>query len=368
MILVLWGCYSVQSEVYVSSTGDGALLHLRPGGVQRELRLSRAYPDRCDPEPGSCLLFEVERREDGITAAWCSDDGSSPGAPGGIFHQVDNQIQWEVTALDFQEVEPDLAGRCPGAEDPLCGLNFTHSFSHDPSGTLLAVADTDNSRVLVVEVQDGPARVVELLDSADPGWGDRKYPNRVQWWTEEERSFLLVTYKSREGATNQGSLLLWELTDLHNPVRRWAFPERGALAAPHNALLDPDSGLLSYGHSLGSSDDALRGTAGSVGLALYQGPDAAPLYVADLAASSFGFIREAEPDGEGLLVTDSGCQTAKVDCGHDPAILRVGLPPLEAAGLSGAWTSEHEQQKFIEAEIMQVEVEGPLRLPFEADR
>jgi hypothetical protein len=368
MILVLWGCYSIQSEVYVSSTGDGTLLHLYPGGVEKQLRLSKAYPDRCDPEPSSCLLFEVERREEGITAAWCSDDGNTPGAPGGIFHQVDDQLQWEVTDLDFQEADPDLATHCEGADDPLCGLNFTHSFATDPAGELLAVADTDNSRVLVLEVQDGPARVRQVLDRTASGWGDRKFPNRVQWWAEEERSFLLVTYKSRQGATNEGSLLLWELTDPHNPVRRWAFPEQGALAAPHNAILDRETGLLSYGHSLGSAANALNGTEGSVGLALYQGPERSPVYVADLSAPRFGFVREAELDGDGLLVTDSGCQTAKADCGHSPAILRVALPELSAAGLSGAWSADHEQQKFVAAEIVQVEVEGPMRLPFEADR
>lgn len=368
MILLLWGCYSIESEVYVSSTGDGALLHLRPGLVQKELRLSRSYPERCDAEPGSCLLFEVQHREDGITAAWCSDDGDTPGAPGGLFHELDGQLQWEITTLDLQEADPELATLCESTEDPRCGLNFTHSFARDPTDTMLAVADTDNSRVLFLEHQDGPARVLGVLDAEDVGWGDRSYPNRVQWWAEEERSFLLVTYKSRASAVNEGGLLLWEVTDLQNPVRRWSFPERGALAAPHNAIVHPDSGLLSYGHSLGSSDHALTGTEGTVGLARYQGPDLPPLYLGDLAASRFGFIREAEVDGDGLLVTDSGCQTAKVDCGHSPAILSLALPALSPAGLSGAWSSEHSEQKFVEAEILSVEVEGPMRLPYEADR
>ncbi len=368
MIFVLWGCYSIQSELYVSSTGDGALFHLQPGRVHKELRLSKEYPDRCKAEPGSCLLFEVERREESVTAAWCSDDGSTEGAPGGLFEQRGEERLWEVTELDFSEVDPELASLCLEAVDPRCGLNFTHSFAWDPTLEMLAVADTDNSRVLFLEVQDGPARVLGVLDEEDAGWGDRMFPNRVQWWAEEDRSFLLVTYKSRESAANEGGLLLWEVTDLQNPGRHWAFPERGGLAAVHNAILSPTTGLLSYGHSLGASASPIGGTEGAIGLALYQGPELPPLYVADLVDSSFGFVREAEEDGDALLVTDSGCQSAKVACGHDPRILRVTLPKLSAAGLTGAWSAEHSQQKLLAAEILSVEVEGPLRFPYEADR
>jgi hypothetical protein len=155
---------------------------------------------------------------------------------------------------------------------------------------------------------------------------------------------------------------------VQNPVRLWAFPERGSLAAVHNAILSPTTGLLSYGHSLGASASAIGGTEGSIGLALYQGPETSPLYVADLVDSRFGFIREAQEDGDALLVTDSGCQSAKVECAHEARILRVAIPELSTSDLSGAWSTEHEQQKLFAAEILSVEVEGPLRFPYEADR
>jgi hypothetical protein len=221
-----------------------------------------------------------------------------------------------------------------------------------------------NSRVLLVDPDDGKVVLTLSADSGADLWPDYRYPNGSQVWTEDGRVLLLVTFKGG-AAENQGRIVLWDLTDLGAPRRLWQYPENGYLAAVHNAMVK--DGLLSYGHSFGASDAELGGDEGTVGLAHYSGPEKEPIYLADLRGN-FGFVREAEVETDTLLVTDSACENPKSECTRLAGVYTIKRPMLTPTGRTGGFSADHSQQLFLDAEIVKVEVEGDNGYPYESDR
>ena len=364
-------------QVMVAETGDGALMGRGPDRQKPLLDLQVLDPAHCDPaehKGNDCLIFEGEKQPEGWLASWCWNDGDTSGAPGVVSLASNNQPVWEVRSLDFGDVDSDLATECESRGTAHCALNMPHSAHWLPDHLHLVVADTMNSRLLVVNPPNSAGRAqVVLRLSSDLGtefWDGYRYPNGTQVWDEEGRTLLLSTFKAGD-RDNQGRIVLWDLSDLAAPRRLWEFPEHGYLAAVHNGLVAtlPQGAIMTYGHSFGDSDREMGGDQGSIGLATYNGPDTPPTYLADLVDANFGFIREAEPapDGATMLVTDSACENPGAGCERDAQVLTVNLPALEPTGANGAFSGDHARQVLVPAEGVAPLVTGDLSYPYESD-
>ncbi len=338
------------------------------------------------------MVFEVEHRveagEDLLLASLASRLPSGEGAPGAIVELLvtdrdEATVSRAVRELDFSAFPELYDGVCVTEDADLdirCSLNMIHTARWMPGADLLVASDTSNSRILWIRPDWGTrVGVVEsVLEVGHPDWQKYRYPNGIHLWEEDGRVLMLSTFKSANAAdvarANTGRVVLWDVSDPYAPVGLWAFPERGYLAAVHNAIVAEVGGVrhLLYAHSLGQASDWMAETGGSVGVALYNGLDVAPTYLGDgilpSSEDAFGFLREVEPmpDGERLLVLDSGCQ-AGGDCGTPPGAAYVRLPSLSPSGLGGAFSPEHEDQHWFTVELEDLRTHKALHAPYEAD-
>ena len=392
----------------VADTGHGRMLLVDAVTLKviGEQCIDEMFPELCAARPSqdaaSCLLFGVEPSPDEaaveIVFGWY--DASISGIPGAVTRFIPGhppKRHWTVDALDFPTGMPG-APLCPDPEDtahpvdsadpswtdPACMLNMPHVAEWSLDGRELLIADTANSRILWTEPgNDARTRVPHALGPEHPDWGELQYPNNVQIYQHDDHVWLLSTFKSsvepEVAERNTGRIVLWDVTDTGDPQMIWSYPESGFLAAVHHGQIfqHPDGPLLIYAHSFGASDDFVDGGWGSVGLARFNG-QAPPEYIGDVVLSAdamrqtallpMGFVREAELVGDDtLLVTDSGCENQGQDCPLEGQVLRLVLPSLASAGLSGAFSPDHETQRFLPVDLAQERYWGGLRFPFEAD-
>ena len=164
---------------------------------------------------------------------------------------------------------------------------------------------------------------------------------------------MLTTFKGggpvSVGSRNAGRIVLWDITDLSSIKQQWAFPEEGYIAAPHKAQrieLDGQD-LLLYAHSMGASDSFDGVDAGSIGLAQFA-LEEPPVYLGDWFAfrtKAIGF-RDVEllPDGETLLLADSGCESLNMSCMDVGGISTVAAPEIpSASGQTGPFSRIRQQ-------------------------
>ena len=132
--------------------------------------------------------------------------------------------------------------------------------------------------------------------------------------------------------------------------------------------------MLIYAHSLGASEISPDGE-GSIGVAQWNG-NLPPTYLGDGVLSDdsqLGFVRSAgwSEEGQGILITDSGCENAETECGRKSSIILTEVPVLDAPGLdapglTGAWSQDHNQQQFFDLERIPMYSPEDLELPFSA--
>lgn len=370
----------------VSESSSGRLLFIDPntGTFRGEVCLTEAIPEVCPPDAEDderCLMFAADHELVGgqstFTLTYNRRDPDVEHAPGGIMNLVPAhppEIRWQIDRLSFPEGTA-LHARCADPVEPECFLNGTHVVAEADDGVLVA-ADTNNSRVLWIQPgSDTTGEVIAYLDADHPDWGRWRNINHVQLLQDSGRDLLLTTFKAQlldgAGLSDQGQIVLWDVTDRTTPTQLWVWPEDGILAAVHHGIVQEteQGSLLLYAHSLGASDDPDTGILGSVGIARYNGPDAPPTYIADgvlpAGENPLGFVREVETFDpyDWLLVTDSGCENASASCSFPGRLLSVELPALEPQGQGGGLGD----QRFIELSLIPDARRHLLVFPYESD-
>ncbi len=340
--------------------GDGSLVASQ---CMADLFPVDCSPERTEAAGGRCHVFgaAIDRDEDGdrVVLPYVRLDAGGGSTVGGIvaFTPGDPpRVRWTVESVDAS----------PG------GLQVPHRVLWWDADTLL-VADTRNHRLLWL-LPGEPATVVASLGVETPGVDDARNPNDLQLLEHDGRRYLLVNWLEREADGSnpaEGQVHLWDVTDPAAPVRAWRYPAEGYLAAPHHArrVVDPAGReRLIYAHSLGASDNLSRDDEGSIGTAAWSWTGT-PVYQGDALLEDgedpLGFVRSVEPtlDGEGLLVTDSGCMIWTEECPHAGRLLEVGWPePAEDAG-SGSWTAGG--QTFLRVGLRRTVIPSGLVDPFE---
>ena len=333
----------------------------------------------------TCQVFGVTTDPTGLILSF--SNASAARAISGVLHfdTQNNAVDWRIDGLRFQEGH-DLRETCLTEDngEPLCRLRMPHAAKWSPDGDLV-IADTLNNRVLLVRPPDpgagegsgnGVGDVISVLDASNDGWGPARWPNNVQVISRDHEVYLLLTYKGSDatqtGHSHAGRIMLWEISDPDEPEQVWAFPEDGYLAAVHHALIKRQNGtmIMLYAHSFGASS-TYDGELGSVGIAKAS-LNKAPTYIGDVITSTdeaLGFVRSAEiiDDGAMLLVTDSGCERPDEDCTRPSRVMKLGLDIPESEGLSGAFSGEHDQQRFVVLPMIGHTIGDGLRYPFEAE-
>jgi len=375
-------------RVAVVETSSGKLLITNDsnGEVEGEVCLSELHPDPCAGGSGlenPCLMFGTDLQTDGsLLLTYTLRDPSTPLAPG-VISLVDPGHppipRWTVHRLTIPEGLQVREGiNCstdPGA--PGCHLYGAHNTWILDDGTLL-VSDTSNSRILWLQEPgaDDAAQVEAILSTGHPHWGTERYPNQVQALVIDGVPHILITFKAQAvpggEILDEGRIVLWDVSDRSHPERIWAFPEEGGLAAVHQAWVGdtPAGSIMLYAHSKGAFDDDQPHQYGSIGFAAFHGRTP-PGYLADglLPEPGLGFTREVEwdPVTDQLLVIDSGCENSQDDCGRTGRTLAIDWPELNPSTLSGAVSSTHDNQRFIELNLQHNLMRRPLRFPFEVD-
>jgi hypothetical protein len=352
--------------------------------------LSELHPEDCatgthnlaDP----CLMFgvvpEVEDGQDVLTISYTlrnPDLSYAPGAVSRIRPGHPPTVDWTISSLRFPEALLDQEGLdCPaGSETAGCHLFGTHIAIPDPSGEVI-IADTSNSRVLWVrplEDEPGLGEVTAVLSTSHGSTEAALFVNHLQRIESGDAVWLLATYKGQKsgemGEINAGRIVLWDITERDDPVHLWTYPGSGRLAAVHHGTMHqtPEGPRLLYAHSLGASAAADE-SLGSIGIAEWSGASP-PRYIGDGlldVPESLGFVRSVAYTEliNALLVTDSGCENPEAPCERSAAIWRLSLPAETPSGLSGAWTSDHSQQRFFSLDAMPLHVPDKLELPFAA--
>jgi hypothetical protein len=382
-----WPASMVPGQIMIADTGGGKIVLVErvDGGQEASLCLSELLPGDCSAirEDGaaSCQVFGVTSDDDGLLISFSNT--TTARAVSGVLHYdtLSAALSWRIDGLRFPLDHP-LRETCLTQDnaEPLCRLRMPHAAKWSPDGELV-IADTLNDRVLLLRPPDsgtGVADVIATLDSSLKGWGAARWPNHVQVLSRQHEVFLLVTYKGSDpdqtGSSHAGRIMLWSVTDPAHPIRTWAYPEGGYLAAVHHAVVQDGSSegerLLLYAHSFGSSDE-FEGETGSVGMAMVT-LDAPPVYLGDGVTSTdeaLGFVRSADliDQGETLLVTDSGCERPNDRCSRIPRVMELHLSLPGPAGTSGAFTPDHSEQRFIDLPMIGHSLGTGLQYPFEAE-
>ena len=372
------------------------------GEVVAQQRIRDWLPDKC--AKGDCRLagfqHEVIADEDVMTFAYSIPEGTDGARLGGIVSTrlgSPGSVLWELMELDFDTwLSGIYDGRCAeGNPDSRCRMANPHTVVRMPDRRWL-IADTAQDRLLILEpepeeLSENPStsdtqerltgEVRQVMDETTQtrgDWQECEGPNNAEIWVEDDVTYALMTCRGSTtedgGRTRQGSISLWDLRDLDRPTRIWRYPERGFLKAVHHGrVIDgPDSPWLVYGHSMGNSTLANE-ELGTVGIARFSLTEV-PEYLGDgqlpEEVGELGFVRSVGPlpDGQGMLVADSGCEVIAQDCQETGRLIQVRFPDRVASGRTGSWSDDHGQQDFFALDILGL-LEGSAvgGLPYEAE-
>ena len=380
-------------DVYIVAetwTGRVMVVNAETSKFDGEICLSELHEDLCSDDSSSlakpCLMFGVTHTAiddlDQLLMTYTLRNPDVPFAPGAIANiniSHPPEINWFIDRIKIPEALQNREGLdCDELPEMAgCHLYGSHNTIALADGRLL-VADTSNSRILwLVPPESGTTAIVDsILSLNHPEWSVERYPNQVQSLSFNGREYLLLTHKGSvdedDNPTNWGSIVLWDITDPDHFTKVWRYPETGYLCAVHQGLVQetPSGSLLIYAHSYGAASEDIREQDGSIGFAQFRGEDI-PLYLADgvVTEAPFGFTREVEWNDHTsqLIVTDSGCENSQVECERTAQILAINLPALESSGISGAFSTTHENQRFIELDVDHSIVNPTVELPFDTD-
>lgn len=390
------------SVLMISETSSGRLLFVdgAHGAYVGRQCVSEMFPVQCPSHPTNvddqCLVFGVEHAletdadetHDRLMVAFNMRAPELDYTPAGVVAFRPGRpprVEWAFSDLSFEQVQGFTAS-CNAASkklDKTCYLDGTHVAVTGPDGQTILVGDTSNSRVLWVRPPDsvgangfGTGEVLYVLDPTHPDWDGYRMVNHLQVIEQNGETWLLTTFKASESDSghirSEGRIVLWDITDPDDVHRLWAYPEEGVLAAVHSGrVIDVDgTELLVYAHSLGASE-SIEGPNGSVGIARFNGADP-PVYLGDGVlpdgVAPFGYVREVDgiDGGHKLLVTDSGCENSRADCGLPSQVVEVDTPDLDPPGTAGAFTGDHAEQVFFDLNPVKLEFERDPVFPYES--
>ncbi len=379
-LIALVADYRAEARWLVRETGE----------VWGRICLTTWFPAQCASALCRLIGFQHDQVDgkDRFTYAYLRPLVAGESERGGIIALEPGQhgkVAWDLVELDFETWLPDIYdGVCHrGSQDELCAMWNPHAVARLPSGTWV-VADTKMDRHLFLDIDTTETQPVGVVRAAldvttvpAPHWEGCRGTNNVETWLEGDTVFVLTTCRgdeSNEGSmTRRGSVVLWDATDVSDVRRVWRYPEEGYLKAPHHGRVveGPDGPLLVYGHSQGDSGSE-NDDHGTVGFARFSSA-AQPTYLGDgrlpKSVGQWGFVRAVTPlpDGEGLLVSDSGCETIAELCeGATPRLVEIAWPDLEPAGLFGTYEEDHSDQAFFELEVLRVLEGEELGQPYES--
>ena len=292
-------------EVLVVPDGDGLTLFDRDGDrvVSRDWADLVGSCERCGGEGASA-------DGDGLLVSFTTENPVSGGAVARL--TGDLSLDWRVD-----------------------GFAFPHDAVRDPADDTVLIPEIGGSRITWIEGDGASNAPLRRLDTATDGW-QAAGPNGAERLDHDGRTYVLFSHRGGWGGT--GFIDLWDITTPGSPVRRWRFPESGALRIPHGPVFRVFGGhtWLVYAHS--KATDA----SSTVGLAWADDPTRPPTYVADLLPvgdeAPLDFLRGVELTSDGQLwLTDSG-PGGGGSTRPEGRVLRGRIPAdLEPSGRSGAW-------------------------------
>ncbi len=317
-------------------------------------------------------------------------------------------IDWRLDGLDFLSVMGDGGEHCTQTEACVapttshpewsqCTLVMVHDvevLSEAEGVRTVLLADTGNSRALVVEVSDGDTcGVVTEVFSQDTveGWKDKLFLNDVDHVVLDGEPRMLASHKGfavdEACCAGRGSVELYGEDSEGAWSQLWRFPADPALwlSAQHNAdvVMGTDGKPYvvvahSNGHGAGHEDEAWGGDTqnGSISVLRLSEDGTGFTYLADVILPTpfrFNFLRDVDRLEDGSwLVTDSGCKAASGTCTQQPHLWHLSFEPeaFGTPGLGGGFLPDHSDQSFVMATVLD-DWTNPLDCdflnPYEAD-
>lgn len=388
MTLLLFACRPPVPDdpgrVVISTLqGDSWLVaDAETGDEEGRFELAVHHPELCQGDERLCLGYQARhnRGSDGADAVIYTfspidmSDGSEFNRTDRIGHIAAaswpaQETLWQISALDFSQLAGGEAWCSYEPSDPchppeslgdrdfqFCHLYQPHDLwvvSQDDASLVLWVADARNARLLKlsIELNSDCAVVQDALGLGSDGWGDANSPNSFARREQDGVEQLIVSTKDSfdgDGAGDgAGHVSAWSRTS-DGWRLDWRIPEYGSFNAPHGLALGED-GTMAFAHSGGRAAALDAGAGGSV--SVWRLVDEEPEYLYDAvpggADGAFSYPRDVMLYGDGqVLLADSGCKGG-FDCTRPMGLSRFELPEQDAAGLSGAWSAEHTEQRFI---------------------
>lgn len=380
-----------------------------------ELDLRELFPGHCHDDI-ECVAFGSEHSVDHTTGedlaliiAYITAVGQTPEEPGLAaklrLGSEGPSVDWQLTQLDWTVNFSDRADICtqttpceapgPVGSDAWQDCTFRNAHAvkvveETDSHVTMWIADTGQpSRAIQVELDKSSSCgvVTEVHgDLTTDGWTDESGPNDLDLVEYDGAEAMLLNHLGTAGNDALGVSTLWipgaeggwELVYRH-PI------DGGHIMGGHNSdfATAADGELYHvYAHGNGAGahevisvwDPELdhRGTLGILRIV-----DGQPVYLLDATAPEpgFGFLRDADMlADDSFLVTDSGCMNHTfAGCEKEAAIwhVSIGFTGLEGSDQSGAFTEDHDQQRYSEATPIDdpwpSRVTCGLGTPYEAD-
>jgi hypothetical protein len=379
-----------------------------------ELDLRELFPQHCH-DAIECVAFGSEHSVDPVTGedlaliiAYITAVGQTPEEPGLAARlrlaSEGPSVDWQLTQLDWTvhfSDRPDICGQTTACEAPSpvgsdawqdCTFRNAHAVKvvdETETHVTMWIADTGQpSRAIQVELDKSSSCgvVTEVHgDLTTDGWTDESGPNDLDLVDYDGVSAMLLNHLGTAGNDALGVSTFWT-----RDGDGWALVYRhpvdgGHIMGGHNSdMVIASDGqryhVYAHGNGAGAGEviqawDPVLDHRGTV--AILRVVDGQPVYLLDATAPDpgFGFLRDADMlADDSFLVTDSGCMNHTfVGCEKEAAIwhVAIGFTGLDGSDQSGAFTEDHDQQRFSEATPIDdpwpSRVTCGLSTPYEAD-
>jgi hypothetical protein len=404
----------------VALVADGAnqrylWLNLATQQIIHELDMRQLFPQHC-VAPWECVAFgsepgiDPETGEDlALLISYITAEGDSPRDPGLIakvrLGEAGPAVDWSLDKLDWTvnfADQPEICAQvtpCEAPDPAVAGNEIWQNCTIRNAHAVEVVEESDSAVTMWIADTGQPSRAIKVtLDKSStcavvdevhgeltsPDWSDESGPNDIEIFDYEGQQAMLLNHLGTAGNDALGVATLWtqagegwELVYRH-PV------DGGLVMGGHNSdMVVAGDGqryhIYAHGNGAGVNENINawddRDHRGTIGILRVE--DDAPVYLLDATAPDpgFGFLRDADLLADGsFLVTDSGCMNHNfVDCDREPALwhVRVAFDALQGTGQSGAFSTDHAQQRFAASELVEEGWAGRVTCgfstPYEAD-